>query len=257
MTALRDGRNRASGETIIKSLVGDYRCEHLFTLRQSLAAFRNYQELIAECDREIEEQLKSFDARVDCKAKPLPAPKLRRHKTFGNEPRFDSRAHLYRIFGVDLTQVPGMSILTAHTLLAEVGPDLSRFLSPSAFASWLGLCPDNDITGGKKVAVGTRRVNNRATWALRMAANALRNSRSGLGDYYRRMRAKLGAPKAITAAAHKLARIIFHLLTTRQAYDETVFARRDEHARKRSETILRNQARALRFQLVPAAQTQD
>jgi transposase len=111
--------------------------------------------------------------------------------------------HLYRIFGVDLTEVPGMSILTAHTLLAEVGPDLSRFPNASAFSSWLGLCPDNDITGGKKVAVGTRHVNNRAAWALRMAANALRNSRSGLGDYYRRMRAKLGAPKAITAAAHR------------------------------------------------------
>ena len=90
-----------------------------------------------------------------------------------------------------------------------------------------------------------------------MAANALRNSRSGLGDYYRRMRAKLGAPAAITAAAHKLARIIFHLLTTHQAYDETVFARRDEQTRKRTESILRNQAKALGFQLVPTSQTQQ
>lgn len=226
-------------------------------MRQSLAAYRNYQKLIAECDREIEGQLKTFDARVDCKTKPLPAPKVRRHKVFGNEPQFDLRAHLYRIFGVDLTEVPGMSILTAHTLLAEVGPDLSRFPNASAFSSWLGLCPDNDITGGKKVAVGTRHVNNRAAWALRMAANALRNSRSGLGDYYRRMRAELGAPKAITAAAHKLARIIFHLLTTHQTYDETALARRDEQARRRSETILRNQAKALGFQLVPVSPTQE
>lgn len=256
LAALRDGRIKATEETIIKSLVGDYRREHLFTLRQSLAAYRNYQKLIAECDREIEGQLKTFDARVDCEAKPLPAPKVRRHKLFGNEPQFDLRKHLYRIFGVDLTEVPGMSILTAHTLLAEVGPDLSRFPNASAFASWLGLCPDNDITGGKKVAVGTRHVNNRAAWALRMAANALRNSRSGLGDYYRRMRAKLGAPKAITAAAHKLARIIFHLLTTHQAYDETAFARRDEQTRRRTETILRSQAKALGFQLIPASQTQ-
>jgi transposase len=256
LAALRDGRIKATEETIIKSLVGDYRREHLFTLRQSLAAYRNYQKLIAECDREIERQLKTFDARVDCKAKPLPAPKVRRHKLFSNEPQFDLRKHLYRIFGVDLTEVPGMSILTAHTLLAEVGPGLSRFPNASAFASWLGLCPDNDITGGKKVAVGTRHVNNRAAWALRMAANPLRNSRSGLGDYYRRMRAKPGAPKAITAAAHKLARIIFHLLTTHQAYDETAFARRDEQTRRRTETILRNQAKALGFQLVPASQTE-
>jgi transposase len=148
--------------------------------------------------------------------------------------------------------VPGISILTAHTVLEEVGPDLSRFPNASAFASWLGLCPDNDITGGKKVAVGTRRVVNRAAWALRMAANALRNSRSGLGDYYRRMRARLGAPGAITAA-HKLARIIFHLLTTHPAYEETFFGRCDEQSRKRTETALRNRAKALGFQLIPAS----
>jgi hypothetical protein len=118
------------------------------------------------------------------------------------------------------------------------------------------LCPDNDITGGKKVAVGTRRVNNQAAWAFRMAANALRNSRSGLGDYYRRMRARLGAPEAITAAAHKLARIIFHLLTTHQAYDETVFARRQEQTRRRTEAMLHTKANALGFRLVPASQTQ-
>jgi len=255
LAALRDGRIRATEETIMKSLVGDYRREHLFTLRQSLAAYRHYQKLIAECDREIEQQLKTFTARVDCQQKPLSAPKIRRHKLFGNEPKFDLREHLYRIFGVDLTAIPGISILTAHTLLAEVGPDLSRFPNASAFASWLGLCPDNDITGGKKVAVGTRRVVNRAAWALRMAANALRNSRSGLGDYYRRMRAKLGAPAAITAAAHKLARIIFHLLTTHQAYDETVFGHCDEQSRKRTETALRNRAKALGFQLIPASPT--
>jgi transposase len=255
LAALRDGRIKATEENIIKSLVGDYRREHLFTLRQSLTAYRNYQKLVTECDREIEAQLKTFDARVDCKLKPLAAPKVRRQKLFGNEPKFDLRTHLYRIFGVDLTAVPGMSILTAHTLLAEVGPDLSRFPDAAAFASWLGLCPDNDVTGGKKVAVGTRHVVNRAAWALRMAANALRNSRSGLGDYYRRMRSKLGAPKAITAAAHKLARIIFHLLTTHEAYDETVLARRDEETRKRKEAVLRNQAKALGFQLVPATAT--
>jgi transposase len=143
LAALRDARIKATEETIIKSLVGDYRREHLFTLRQSLAAYRSYQKLVAECDREIEQQLKLFDDRVDRKAKPLAPPKVRRHKLFGNEPSFDLRGHLYRIFGVDLTEVPGINILTAHTLLAEVGPDLSRFSSASAFASWLGLCPDN------------------------------------------------------------------------------------------------------------------
>lgn len=256
MAELRDGRIKATEETIIKSLVGDYRREHLFTLRQSLKAYRNYQSLVLECDHEIEQQLQTFDARVDCDVKPLAPPKVRRHKLFGNEPSFDLRGHLYRIFGIDLTEIPDISILTAHTLLAEVGPDLSRFASASAFASWLGLCPDNDISGGKRLSVKTRPVNNRATWALRMAANALRNSRSWLGNYYRRMKAKLGAPKAITAAAHKLARIVYHLLTTYQAYDESIFARREEQTRMRSEVILRNQAKALGFQLIPVAQSQ-
>jgi len=145
-----------------------------------------------------------------------------------------------------------MNILTAHTLLAEVGPDLSRFHSASAFASWLGLCPDNDISGGKKLSVKTRHVNNQAAWALRMAANALHKSHSWLGDFYRRMRAKLGSPKAITAATHKLARIVFHMLTKRQAYDETIFAKLEQQARTRTEAKLKAQAKALGFQLVPA-----
>jgi transposase len=182
LAELRDGRIKASEETIVKALIGDYRREHLFTLRQSLAAWRNYQQLIAECDREIEHQLKTFDNKIDTTAKPLPAPKVQRKRLFGNEPKFDLRGHLYRIFGVDLTAIPGINVLTAHTLLAEVGPDLSRFRGASAFASWLGLCLDNDISGGKKLCVKTRHVNNRAAWALRMAANALHRSHSWLGD---------------------------------------------------------------------------
>ena len=200
LAGLRDGRIKASEETIMKSMAGDYRREHLFTLRQCLMAYRYYQQLIADCDQEIERQLGQFEDKADLKAKPLPPPKVRRKRIFNNAPAFDLRSHLYRIFGVDLTAVPGINILTAHTLLAEIGPDLSKFRSSSAFASWLGLCPDNEISGGKVLSAGTRRVNNRAALALRMAANALHKSKSWLGDFYRRMRSKMGAPKAITAA---------------------------------------------------------
>jgi|SRR5579872_51609 transposase len=253
LARLRDGRVKASEETMVQALTGDYRAEHLFTLKQSLAAYRQYQKLMGACDLEVEQQLKQFDAKVDVKEVPLAPPKVRRRKLFSNEPKFDLRSHLYRIFGVDLTAVPGISVLTAHTILAEVGPDISKFRSASAFASWLGLCPHNDISGGKVLSVKTRRVNNRAALAFRMAANALFRSQSPLGDFFRRMRAKLGAPAAITAAAHKLARIVFHMLSTRDAYDEAILSKNERGFRARAEARLRAQAKSLGYSLVAAA----
>jgi len=251
LAKLRDPRIKATEETIAKSLLGDYRREHLFTLRQSLAAYRYYQELIAACDSEIEQYLATFESKVDPTEHPLTKPK-HLQKPRRNELRFDLRNHLYRIFGVDLTAIPGLNPLTAHTLLAEIGPDLSHFANASAFASWLGLCPDNRISGGKVLFVKTRVVKNRAAMALRMAAQSLHRSHSSLGQYYRRMRAKLGTPKAITAVAHKLARIIYHLLTTGKSYDETISARHDEQYHQRFEARLRKQAHALGFELITA-----
>jgi len=128
---------------------------------------------------------------------------------------------------------------TAHTILAEIGPDISKFRSAAAFASWLGLCPHNDISGGKVLSVKARHVNNRAALAFRMAANALFRSQSPLGDFFQRMRAKLGAPAAITATAHKMARIVFHMLSTRQPYDETILSRNERQFRMRAEARLR------------------
>jgi transposase len=163
------------------------------------------------------------------------------------------RSELNRVFGVDLTAIPGISALTAHTLLAEIGPDLSRFPSVAAFASWLALCPANKKSGGKVLSSKTRQTNSRASRALRIAAQTLARSRSHLGNYYRRMRARLGAPQAITATAHKLARVVYHLLTTGQAYDESVFLLEDQKQAERQEKRLRKQARTLGFQLVPIA----
>jgi transposase len=254
LAELRDGRIKATPEKIAKALVGDYRREHLFTLRQSRTAYQNYQQLIAACDIEIQEYLSTFESKVDTTKRPLAKPRDL-HKPRRNEIRFDLRSELYRIFGVDLTQVPGINALTAHTLLAEVGPDLSRFASASAFASWLGLCPDNRISGGKVLSVQTRIVKNRAAGALRMASQSLHRSQSYLGGYYRRMRAKMGTPKAITATAHKLARIVFHLLSTRQPYDETVFSKHELQHLHRKEKRLRNHARELGFDIVPVQST--
>jgi len=250
LAALRDRRIKASEDTVAKSLVGDYRREHLFTLGQSLEAFRHYQHLITACDTEIEQYLEAFESKVDppegsTRVSPEEEPK-------GRKPSFDLKSHLYRIFGVDLTKVPGINVLTSQILLAEIGPDFSRFANGPAFTSWLGLCPDNRVSGGKVLSVKTRKVKNRAATALRMAAQSLHHSQSSLGHFYRRMRAKLGAPKAITATAHKLARIIYHMLTTRQAYNETIFELQEQNNRWRLERKLRKQARELGFEVVAA-----
>lgn len=160
------------------------------------------------------------------------------------------RTELYRILGVDLTAVPGLNALTAHTLLGEIGRDLSRFPNAASFASWLGLCPQNKKSGGKVLSTKTRRTKNRLNCALRVAAQTLHRSQTHLGAYYRRMRTRLGAPKAITATAHKLARIIFHLLSTGQSYDESIFATDEQRRRTRTEHRLRRQAKEFGFELV-------
>jgi transposase len=251
LARLRHERIRASEEVIAKSLVGDYRSEHLFTLRQSLAAYRSYQELIDDCDGEIRRCLEEFqpprqpDASADNNSKVQP-------KTPSTEGIL--RLELKRVFGIDLTKIPGIRVGIAQTLFGEVGPDFTKFRSASAFASWMGLCPDNDISGGKVLWAGTRKVKCRAATALRMAAQSLHHSKSALGNFYRRMRAKLGAPKAITAAAHKLARIIFHLITTGQEFDDSHFAADQWRYQKRQEDKLRAKAKAMGFELIPLQQ---
>lgn len=246
----RDPRTRASEETIAKSLVGDYRRQHLFTLRQSLTGFRQNSQLIADCDVEIESLLKEFSSGDGPGAKAVPEPQADlKRKPRRNEMSFDLRTQLHRILAVDLTEIPGINTLTAHALFTEVGRDLSKFANVAAFTSWMGLCPDNRVSGGKILHAHTRKVNNRVARALRMAAQALSRSHAWLGHYYRRMRAKLGGPKAVTATAHKLARIVYHLLTTGQAYDETVFAQKEALNQQRNESRLRHQATKLGYQL--------
>jgi transposase len=246
LAKLRNDRIQASQEVIAKSLVGDYRPEHLFTLRQSLDAYRSYHKMLAECDREIRRNLEEF------KPPEPPTPGVENSKPSTKKPPADGvlRSELQRVFGIDLTKIPGIRTGIAQTLFGEIGPDFTKFRSASAFASWMGLCPDNDISGGKVLWVGTRKVKCRAALALRMAAQSLHHSKSALGDFYRRMRAKLGAPKAITAAAHRLARIIFHLITTRQDFDDSKFAAGRLRDQKRQEANLRAKAKSMGFQIV-------
>jgi hypothetical protein len=245
----RDPRLKASPETLAKALVGDYRPEHLFTLRQALASYRHYQGLVAECDAEVQRLLAAFPAALDPAVAPLP-PDSRPHRR-RSAAQGALRAELYRILGVDLTRVDGFATIPL-ALFAELGPTLAAFPSSKHFASWVALCPDNRISGGQVLSVRTRHVKHRVAQALRTAAQSLQRSQSALGAYFRRMRAKLGAPKAITATAHKLARILYHLLTTQQPYEETHVAAAEARYHRRSEARLRAQARALGYHLVPA-----
>jgi transposase len=247
----RDYRIKSSPETIAKALEGDYRSEHLFTLTQSLALYDFTQQQIADCDQEIERVLSTFETLVDPAAHPLPPPTTTHRQPQRNEPAFDLRAHLYRITGVDLTQVPGLQAPTIHVILAEVGLNMHKWPTDKHFASWLGLCPDNQISGGKVLATGSRRVQNRASRALRMAAQSLRTSPSYLGAFFRRMRSKLGPAKATTATAHKLAKIIYHMLKEQTPYRERSAEDYLHKDQERQLRLLRKQAKSLGFTLVP------
>lgn len=217
LAALADVRIQASREDIARSLEGNWRHELLFILQQELNLYQVYQEQIAECDTALAAHLQTLEDKVEPGSEP-PVAKAGK-KAGSNAPTsFDLRGELYRISGTDLTQIDGINIMNAQTIIAEVGIDMSRFPSEAHFASFLGLCPDNQITGGKVFRRGTRHVENRAATALRMAATSLWRSKTYLGAKFRRLRARLGAPKAITAMAHMLARLVYRMLRYGEQY---------------------------------------
>ena len=255
LAALCNRRVRSTRDIVAKSLEGDYRSEHLFTLRQSLAAYRFYRGLMADVDEQVEKYLRAIPTSTSAQPKRPSGTKKRIYQRAGNEPAFDLKSQLYRIAGVDLTDVPGLSTLTAHTIIMEIGPDVSRFRSACAFASWLGLCPEKKISGGKVLHSQTRHVKNRAAIALRLGAQCLYHANNQLGEFYRKAKWRLGARSAVTATAHKLARIVYHLLATKQPYTEEVFQKADTQAKTRAENRLRQQAAALGFRLSPAINT--
>jgi transposase len=255
LAKLRDRRIKASEETIVKSLKGNWRPEHLFTLQQSRQMYRHYQEQIAACDEEIEKLLVAFQPRVDPAEKPLPPDRKKRKrggqkKNAKTKQGFDLRSESYKIFGVDLTQIPGLMAMVL-TLFSEVGRDMSRWPTAGHFVSWLALCPDNDITGGRVAWRGMRKVHNRAGELFRMAAYSLHHDKSPLGDYLRRMKSKLGPPGATTATAHKIAIIFYTMVKKQVEYDATLWAERDAQRGKRFEAKIKRQAQQLGYKLVP------
>src|SRR5437763_4475166 len=211
LAALVEPGVKATPEDIAKSLEGNWREELLFVLRQHVELYRIYQEKISDCDLQLRKHLESLSSNRDLTTQPI-GPRPKGKKGSRNAPQFDLRTELYRITGIDWTQINGIDVLTAQTVIAEAGVDLSAFPSEKQFASWLGLCPTNEQSGGKILNRRTRKVVNRATVAFRNAASTLVRSQSYLGAQYRRLRTRLGAPKAITAMARKLACLFYRLL---------------------------------------------
>lgn len=250
LAQFRDPRCKNSAETIAKSLQGNYRLEHLFALQQALELYDVYTDKLKDCDAQIEQLYAACEPSTDDDT-PLPPTKGSRR---ANEPAYDLRSALYRMAGVDLTQVDSIGALTAQTVLTEIGTDMSRWPTDKHFTSWLGLAPHNDISGGKVLRSGTPKVVNRAAQALRQAAQSLSHSKSALGVFYRRMRAKHGAAKANVIAARKLACHIYRMLKTKQPYQDRGPEFYNEQQRQRELKRLQKQARVLGYtlQLIPA-----
>jgi transposase len=247
----RDLRCASSQDAIAKSLEGHYKPEHVFELQQALQAFDFFRQQIKDCDVEIEKLYATFEPKVDVNDKPLPPPKCKRNKPQGNQPDFDLRLYLYQMAGVDLTQIDGIDALIVQKVLSETGVDMSRWKTVKHFTSWLSVCPHNDKTGGKVIKSATKKSQNRAAAALRMAAQSLSHSKSALGGFYRSMRARLGAPEAITATAHKLARIIYSMLKNQTEYRDPGEGYYEEQARLRAIKNLQRKAKKLGLKVVP------
>jgi transposase len=255
LAKLRDRRCRHDETEIAIALDGRYRVEHVTELRLCLAMWDKYQEVIALLDDAIAAQLRTMAKQTTLPPLP-PKPRLRGRKP--HDPHFDVRTALYYLVGIDLTAIEGIDELHALTLISELGTDFTKWPTVKHFTSWLGLCPNWKKTGGKVQSSQTRKGKNRAAGALRLAAWSLMRSHSYLGAFLRRQRSRLGAPKAITATAHKLARILYNLMRHGVAYMKQEEAAYAEQVRERLEKQLHRRARELGYELkkiVPALET--
>lgn len=246
LSRLRDRRCQRSAADIAVALDGRYRPEHVTELTLCLRMWDAYQGAVAELDGVIAAHLATM--RRSAALPPLPPkPRVRGRKP--HDPRFDVREALYRATGVDLTAIEGIDEVHALTLVGELGSDFTKWPTVKHFASWLGLCPNWQKTGGKVQSSRTRKGKNRAAGALRLAAWGLVRSKSYLGAYVRRQRSRLGAPKAITATAHKLARIVYHLMRYGAGYVKQTEAAYADQVRARVERSFHRRARELGYEV--------
>lgn len=261
LASFRDERCHNSEEVIEASLVGNYRQEHLFSLKLALSLFDTYTQNLIICDQEIEKVVKHLETRCDSEKlnkikQNQSRPKGKRNKRNQlkkHEYHFDLTSELIRITSVDLTRIPSIGVNTALVIVSEIGLDMSRWQSAKHFASWLGLSPGNKVSGGKRLSGKTKPCANRVAIALRLAANTLYNSECAFGAFLRRMKARLGSPKAITALAHKLAKLIYMMLKYGHEYVERGVEFYEEMYKKRREDSLKRKAKELGYNLVAVA----
>ena len=244
----RNARVKASAEDITKALTGNWREEHLFVLSQALGVYDDIAKHLAVCETKLQGLLNKLgQAQIDLGKAPRAGSKLRAE--------FDVRQILANWAGVDLTRINGLAATTVMKILTEIGPDLGRFETVKHFCSWLGLCPATKISGGKVLSSGTKRSANRARQALKMAAMSLSHSDSALGAFYRRLCGRMDKPRANTATAHKLARMVYFMLTRGQAFVDQGQHHYEEQQRQRSVAALKRRAASLGFVVTPAGAT--
>ena len=251
LAAYRDVRCKASVDTVRQALTGHYRPEHVFALRQALELYDSYQAKVAECDHAIEAVLASLE-----QADPETTRPAARHKTrAANEPTFNVRAALFQLLGTDLTQLHGFGAYTALMLVGECGTDMTQWPTVKHFTSWLTLAPGNKISGGKLLSTKTRRSANRAAKLLRISAVNVGKTQTALGAFYRRLAARVGKAKAVTATARKLAVLFYNALRYGMAYQDPGAAYYEEQYRQRVLKGLRRRAKELGYTLqeTPAA----
>ena len=245
----RNSRVKASAEQITKALTGNWREEHLFVLGQSLAMYDDIARYLGECDAKLHALLTDLGrSKVDLGKVPRAGSKLRE--------AFDARQILANWAGVDLTRIDGLGLATVMKILSEIGTNLTRFETVKHFCSWLGLCPGTKISGGKVLSAKTKRSANRVRQALKMAAMSLSHSDSALGAFYRRLCSRMDKPRANTAVAHKLARMVYFMLTRGEAFVDKGQQHYEEQQRQRSVTALKRRAAALGFEVHPTLATE-
>lgn len=249
LAAMRDVRCRESVQTIRAAMVGNYQPEHVFALAQALALFDFYQERIADCDAQIERTLQLLNADKSKPEAPLAKPRSRTKQT--NALNFDVRPLLYQLTGMDLTQIHGIGPSVALALIAECGTDLSRWPTEKHFTSWLTLSPGCKISGGKVLSSRTRKSNNRIAARLRLVATAVGRTETALGAFYRRLAARIGKAKALTATARKIAILFYRAMRFGMRYEDPGADQYEQRYRERVVKQLQRRAAHFGFSLQP------